>query len=126
MTVTNAAAYGVTVTFNGTLIGELVDIAQSGMSAGVVDNTHQTTANGWKTHDISGFVEPGEYSLTILFDGTLPAIGTVGDLVVAWTPLSKTWTWVKAIFTSFDPTGALGQEMVASVKFKLSGKPTVS
>ena len=126
-----AASAGITVTFNSVALGKLVDISHSGMQVGTVESTAQDTTPDsnsqiWRTHESSGFVEPGEYTLKLRFDGTLPALGTKASLVVHWTPLSKTWTWANAIYIGFDPTGAMGTELDVSVKFKLSGSPTVT
>jgi len=125
------ASVGVTVTFNSVALGQLVDVSHSGMQAGTIDTTYQgSTADAsgivWRTHAASGIAEPGELTCKVLFDGSLPAIGTVASLVIDYVPLGESWTWTGAIYTGFDPGGNLGSELVANVKFKLSGAPSVA
>ena len=55
--------------------------------------------------------------------GALPAVGTVGDLVVTH-PIMGAWTYATPIMNGWDWTGNLKKYMTGNLKFKLSGLPT--
>ena len=125
-----SVSFGAVVSFGGTAIGNLIDVAGSGLSAGVVDTSNQglpaTSGVAYKTFDFSGLVDPGEITLKVQTDGTIPAVGSIGTLSVKWSTTGATWSCANSILQSYDPTANMGTEMVASLKFKLSGAPTVS
>lgn len=116
-------ATGITVTFAGTAIAELIDVGQSGMKSDTENSTGQTPTGNYETFEPSGLVDPGEFTLKVVVTGALPAVGTVGSLVVTH-PIMGAWTYANSIMTGFDWTGNLKKLMTGNIKFKLSGVPT--
>jgi hypothetical protein len=72
---------GITVSFS-TLSAELLDLTGSGEVADQVDVTHQASTNQWREF-LSGLKDGGEYTWTLHYGGTVPALGTQ-DKCSAW------------------------------------------
>lgn len=122
-------ASGITVSFAGTAIAELIDFGHSGMKGGTVETTNQNTTptSGiiFDTFEPDKVVDPGELSLKVQVTGALPAVGTQGDVVVTH-PVQGAWTYPGCIMNGFDWTANFKQRMTGTIKFKCSGAPTFS
>ncbi len=131
MTFQPAVSKGITITFGSYFTDIPVeDITLPDIKADApLKTTNQLTTDGYHTYIPAGFTEPGEVSFKIQCDVTaIPPVNTADTLTVAFpTPISKTHTYSDAIFVE-APLGAgpLGQLFTGTLKFKLSGQPTIA
>lgn len=116
-------ATGISVVLD-TLDADLQDINLGGDTADQVDMTHQGSADNAREF-LSGLVDGGEVTLTLLFDSdkTIPATGTNGlTLTVTWpTGMSNKYEATVNVQSVGDVVGTLGDKMLQSVALKVTG-----
>ena len=112
---------GITCTFS-TLSAKLLDLSTTGHSADSVDVTHQASTEYWREF-LSGLLDSGEVTWTVHVGGTVPEVGTSDTLVVTLPSGAGTLT-AEAILTKRKELGAtLGDKIVETITFKMTGKP---
>jgi hypothetical protein len=113
---------GIVVEFS-TLAGEIMDVNQSGEKADTQDSTGQSKT--WREF-LCGFLDGGEWTIDVQFASSQaqPATGTTGDLTVTLPPIAGGRKYkCAAILTGKSLKAALGQLMIMSFSFKMSGQP---
>jgi len=118
------AATGIVVSFS-TLSAELVDVNHAGEEAEQIDSTDQASTNDWRTF-ISALKDAGEVTLVLAFDpdATIPALGTADTLAISWpTGATNGFSCSANLSKKGEVQGTLGQKMVESITFKLTGEP---
>ena len=131
------AAYGIALKKGGTEYANVKSISGPGLSVDTVDVTSHDQATAWEEH-VATILRSGEISMDIAYDPAhathkYAAGGLVYDLVqrtsIEFTlvfPDDATTTWTfNALVTGFEPTGDIGGDLTAAVKFKLTGAPTL-
>lgn len=121
---TAVAAIGITYSFSG-VTAKVHDVSFGGLKCETKEVTNQASASGWKEF-IAGLKEAGTVTLKSEFDGSLPTLGTAGDLAITF-PFTapKVWT-LHAILSGYKPDGKLGDAMTADVTFQITGVPAVA
>lgn len=117
-------ATGIVVAF-GTLSAELVDVNHGGEEAEQIETTDQASTNDWKEF-ISGLKDAGEVTLVLAFDpdATIDDVGTSGTLTIDWpTGATNGFSCDANLSKKGEVSGTLGQKMVESLTFKLTGEP---
>lgn len=112
---------GITVSF-GTLSGELLDVSASGETADQVDVTHQASTEQWREF-LSGLKDGGDCTLTLHLGGTIPATGTQDSLIITFPTGAGTWTATANKQKGKEISASLGDKIIETVGFKITGKP---
>lgn len=131
------AAYGIALKKAGTEYANVKSISGPGLSVDTVDVTTHDQATAWEEH-VATILRSGEISMDLVYDPAhathkYAAGGLLYDLVqrvsIEFTlvfPDAGTTTWTfNALVTGFEPTGEVGSDLTATVKFKLTGAPTL-
>lgn len=131
------AAYGIALKKGGTEYANVKSISGPGLSVDTVDVTSHDQATAWEEH-VATILRSGEISMDLCYDPAhathkYAAGGLLYDLVqrtaITFTlvfPDTGTTTWTfDALVTGFEPTGEIGSDLTATVKFKLTGAPTL-
>lgn len=118
-------------------LGDVVSIAHTGMSREVLDSSTMDDSNYFRTF-ISGRADPGEIAVELnlidsdtghealrdqLVDG---AVSDALDQFQIEFPSSGTNWEFTGFLVSFEQTFNDGEKITASIKIKLSGKPTIT
>jgi len=72
----NRTAENTTLTYGGTEIGYVIDLAASGKSKTMIDKTHFKSPDGYKEY-IAGMKEPGSWTFTVLYNPSSSADLTI-------------------------------------------------
>ena len=131
MTFQPAVSKGITISFPSYFTDIPVeDITLPDIKAdSPLKTTNQASADGYHTYVPAGYIEPGEASFKVQIDvSAIPPVNTAGSLTVVFpTPISKTHTYANAIFVEAPlGSGPLGQLFTGTLKFKLSGQPSIA
>ena len=135
---TKYAAFGIALQRAGTEIVGVTNISGPGLSLDTEDVTSHDSTEGWE-EVVATILRSGEITLDIVYD---PATAThknlVGGLlydlaqrtkVTTYTlvfPDATTWTFANGVYvTGFEPTGPVGGALTATVRLKITGKPTL-
>lgn len=114
-----------------TTVAEVTSITPPGMSRDAIDATHEESPDAWREF-IGGLKDGGETSLELNF---VPGSATTalllaeieapaGNKQIVFTT-GEIFSF-KALCTNFEPEAPLDDKMVASVTYKVTGKPTLS
>lgn len=114
-----------------TTVAEVTSITPPGMSRDAIDATHEESPDGWREF-IGGLKDGGEVSLELNFvPGSATTIllmaeieANAGNKQIVFTT-GEIFSFV-ALCTNFEPEAPLDDKMVASVTYKVSGKPTLA
>lgn len=111
------ASQGMTVTWGGTALGEVISVSVDGLSAESVDVTPRSSASRFKKYSAADS-DYGSVSLTVrgtaLMSGT--NVGLTAALSISGPGAS--WTFDKAILEKFGWTASVGELQQYSVTFK--------
>jgi len=132
------AAYGIALLRDGVEIAGVTSITGPGLSLETVDVTSHDQTEAWE-EVVATILRSGEITLDIIYDPNAATHknldgGLLYDLAqrtkeLTYTlvfPGAVTWTFDQGVYvTGFEPTGEIGGALTASVKFKLTGKPTL-
>jgi len=131
-------AHGTLLKNDGTTVAEVLDISGPGLSADAIDMTSHDSTDGYM-EAVQGIKDGGEVSFDINFvpTGTTHKNASGGLLYEyeqgtesTWSVVfpdgsSTTWTF-PGFITGFEPKAPVKGKLSASVKIKLSGKPTLA
>ncbi len=131
------AAFGTALKLNGVAVANVSSISGPGLSLDTVDVTSHDSVDAWE-EVIGGILRSGEITLDIKYD---PADAThknaangllyimvsrVADEFTLVFPDSAATTWTfNALVTGFEPSAPADGALTATVKLKLTGKPTL-
>jgi hypothetical protein len=136
MASTGKSAYGTTLTRNGNIVAEITELGGVSLTAGSIELTHLTSANGYKEF-IQGFRDSGEFTMkgNLIVGDTDGQVGLLTDFnagtaysYVMTFPTTITATWT---FTGFpiafatDPIAVDGK-LGFSATIKITGKSTLA
>lgn len=124
--------FGLTITFASGFYAKITDASWAGLSRNAIDSSHMATTNGWRTFLPGDLKDPGELSVSLLFDknaATKTNInGAAETVTVTWpTPAggSTGGTWACSGFmTSFEMTAPMDDMLTADSTLKFTGEPT--
>lgn len=118
-----------------TTVGEITSITMPSISRDAVDVTHSESPEKWREF-IAGLKDGGEVSCELNFvpgaAGTtlLMAqldVDTVSVCEISLPMFATAYKWsFNAILTGFDPQAPIAEKQVATVTFKVTGKPTLT
>ena len=131
-------AYGCQLLKGAVEYAQVTSISGPGLSLDTVDVTSHDSTGAWEEH-VGTILRSGEVTMDIVYD---PADGThanvadglLADLAARTLittfhivfPDAATTTWdFDAFVTGFEPSAPVDGALTASVKFKLSGDPTL-
>jgi predicted secreted protein len=131
------AAFGIALKKGGTAYANVTNISGPNLSVDVEDVTSHDSTGAWE-EVVATIIRSGEITMDIVYDPAhathkYAAGGLLYDLVqrtaIEFTLVfpddaSTTWTF-NALITGFEPTGPVGGELGATVKFKVTGQPTL-
>ena len=134
---TKYAAFGTALKLDGTAFAQVQSISGPGLSLDTEDVTTHDSTDGWE-EVVGTILRSGEITLDIVYD---PANAThknaAGGLIYKLTQrtadeytlvfsdtANTTWTF-NAFVTGFEPGAPHDGALTASVKMKLTGKPTL-
>lgn len=112
-----------------TSVGRVRDVTPPNLARDAVESTDMESEDRWEEF-IGGIKRSGELSFEITFDpGSTETTAFMSDLntdtagyYVIVFPDSSEWGFY-ALLTGFEPSTPVADKMVATVTFKLSGKP---
>ncbi|MFE9737342.1 phage tail tube protein [Streptomyces sp. NPDC006477] len=115
-----------------TAIANVSNVGGPSLSRNTVDVTAHDSPEGWAEH-VGGIKEGGEATVDVNYDPAAhdTLIADFNDVdprnykIVFPDPDATTWSFA-AVMTGFQPTAPVDGKLSASLKFKLSGKPTLS
>jgi len=129
---TKYAAYGTYLEKVAAEYAQVTNISGPGLSLDTEDVTSHDSTDGWE-EVVGTILRSGEVTLDIVYDpgdathadilDDLEARVIVNDFHLVF-PDATEWTF-NAFVTGFEPTAPVGGALTASVKFKISGKPTL-
>lgn len=130
-------AFGIALKKGGTAYAQAKSISGPGMSLDTEDVTSHDSTGAWE-EVVGTILRSGEISMDIVYDPAhathkYAAGGVIYDFVqrtaIALTlvfPDAATTTWsFNALVTGFEPQGPVDGALTATVKFKLTGQPTL-
>lgn len=133
MSTAAVSGFGSVLKKGATAIAEIKSISGPSLSRNTIDATNMDSANGWKEF-IGGLKDAGEVSIECNFlptNATQKAAytdlgdGSVDAYSIVWSDSGgTTWTF-NAICVGFDPKAELDGALSATMKFKLTGAPTL-
>jgi hypothetical protein len=114
-------------------IANVTNIVPPSIKRDAQDRTAHDTPDGWKVFAPAKLKDLGEFSIDINYDPMAHDALTdqfSDELVRSWRvvfPTTPPTMWAFAGFsTGFEAKAPIGDKLAASVKFKASGKPTIS
>lgn len=126
-------AYGTLFKQGSTTIGQVRSVSGPSLSKETIDVTHLSSTSRYREF-ISSLRDGGEITIEYLFDPALASHELIEDAYNADTATTysvvfsdaapTTWSF-SAICTGIEPAAALGDALVASATFKLTGVPTL-
>lgn len=130
-------AFGIALKKGGTEYAQVSNISGPGLSLDTEDVTSHDSTGAWE-EVVGTILRSGELTLDIVYDPAhathkYAAGGLLYDLVqrtaIEFTlefPDAGTTTWTfNAFVVGFEPTGPVDGALTATVKFKLTGQPTL-
>jgi len=126
--------FGTTITFQSGFFAEITNVDWDGIKRGSIPTSHMTTTEGWMTFQPSDLKDAGELSVEIAFapqTTIITAITAAAETVTVTLPIpagqSVASTWACSGFmTDFKFKSPMDGKMMADVKLKFSGKPTIT
>ncbi len=131
------AGFGIALKKGGTAYANVKNLSGPGLSVDTEDVTSHDSTAAWEEH-VATILRSGEITLEIAYDPAdathkYAAGGLVYDLVqraiIEFTlefPDTATTTWTfNALVTGFEPGAPVAGGLTATVKFKLTGQPTL-
>lgn len=113
-------------------IAQVRSISGPGMSKDVIDTTHLTSTNGWRTF-LASFKDAGEVEVGLLWDPTdtsheilednFASTATAAYSIVFSDPASTTFQF-NAFVTAQGPQAPLGEALTNDYTLKITGTPT--
>lgn len=130
-------AFGIALKKGGTAYAQVTSIDGPGLSLDTEDVTSHDSTGGWE-EVVATILRSGEITMNLVYDPAhathkYAAGGLIYDLVqktaIEFTLVfpdvgTTTWTF-DAFITGFLPTGPVAGALTATVKFKLTGQPTL-
>jgi hypothetical protein len=134
MATSAAIGYGSKLGIEGVTPGVYVDMAEvtsltfPALSRDTIDATHMASPDSFREF-IAGLMDGGEFSAEVNFvpvvaDVLVAALLAGADNYQITAPNGIRWQ-MRAICTEYAPEAPLDDKMMASVTFKVSGKPTI-
>ena len=131
-------AFGCYLERVGTPYGQVTNISGPGLSLDTEDVTSHDSTGGWE-EVVGTILRSGEVTMDIVYDpagATYANAGTglladlvarvlVEDFHLVFSDAGATEWDFDAFVTGFEPSAPVGGALTASVKFKLSGAPTL-
>lgn len=114
-----------------TTVAEVTSITPPSLARDSIDASHEESPEGWREF-IGGMKDGGEVSLELNFvPGSATTILLMAEIEAAAGNKQIVFTTgeifsFKALCTAFEPDAPLDDKMVASVTYKVSGKPTLA
>lgn len=110
-------------------VGAVRDVVPPALSREAVETTDMDSEDRWHEY-IGGMKDGGEFSFEMTFDpGSAETTAFMSDLNTDTAgyykivfPDTSEWGF-SGLLTGFDPQTPMADKMVATVKFKVSGKP---
>lgn len=110
-------------------IGAVRDVVPPALSRDAIESTDNESEDRWHTY-IGGMKDGGEFSVEMTFDpGSTETAAFIADLNTDTAgyyrivfPDTTTWGF-GALLTGFEPQAPMADKMVATVTWKISGKP---
>ena len=134
---TKYAGYGTTLKKGAVAYAYVTNISGPGLSLDTEDVTSHDSTGGWE-EVVGTILRSGEVSMDIVYDPAHATHANAGDGLIA-DLISRTlvttfhltfsdavtiWDF-EAYVTGFEPTAPVGGALTATVKFKISGQPTL-
>lgn len=120
-----ATGYGITITFGGGFLAEIIDTTPPEISREAIDTSHTTTADGAMTFIPSDLIDYGEMTVEINFDPSLtPPIEDDPESVTISFPSGAAWSF-SGFLTNYSGAAPIDDRMTATVTVKVTGKITI-
>ena len=131
------AAYGITLMKGAVVYAQVSNISGPGLSLDTEDVTSHDSTGAWE-EVVGTILRSGEITMDIVYDPAGPthanvANGLLADLIartviatfhLTFSDAVTIWDF-SALVTGFEPSAPVGGSLTASVKFKLTGQPTL-
>jgi len=128
-------AFGTQLLKGAVVYAQVTNISGPGLSLDTEDVTSHDSTGAWE-EVIGTILRSGEVTADLVFD---PAGATHADLLtdlaartlittfhITWPDVAPTQWDFSAFVTGFEPAAPVGGALTATVKFKLSGQPTLA
>jgi predicted secreted protein len=119
-------------------IAQVRSIVGPGMSADMIDTSHHSTLNFWRTF-VAGFKSPGEVTLDLLFDpvdithadlvgGLLGELnnGNVGSYEITFPDVANSTFTFSALVSAYEVSAPHEDALTASITLTVTGQPILA
>ncbi len=127
--------WATTITFQSGLMAKITSVSHTGYSRNMHDSSHMASTNGYRTFIPGDLKDPGEVSVSLLFDknaavktvlaDTASATCTVGYPVPQGGSTGGSIA-CSAFLQSFEFTAPMDGIMTAEATIKFTGEPTLT